>query len=82
MFEKLSSISSDITITSIPKNPRGCKAIELYSEVDEEIRENFSYEEDPILAYRKVLEKNKKITVCCGSFYILIKLKEGLNEKK
>lgn len=82
MFEKLSSISSDITITSIPKNPRGCKAIELYSEVDEKIQENFSYEEDPILAYRKVLEKNKKITVCCGSFYILIKLKEGLNEKK
>lgn len=82
MFRKLNEISSDIVITSIPDNPRGCTAKELYDEVDEDIRKEFDYVEKPIEAYKKVLAKNKKLTVCCGSFYILIKLKEGLNEKK
>jgi len=30
-------------------------------------------------AYNLALSKKRKLTVCCGSFYILIKLKEGLN---
>lgn len=82
MFRKLSEISSNIVITSIPDNPRGCRAKELYEKVDNDIKINFEYVEDPIEAYKKVLTKNKKLSVCCGSFYILIKLKEGLNEKK
>lgn len=82
MFEKLNTISSNIIITSIPDNPRGTTAADLYSYVDEKIKNDFEYEEDPIKAYEKAVSKNKKITVCCGSFYILIKLKEGLNEKK
>lgn len=82
MFRKLNEISSNIVITSIPDNPRGCKASELYEEVDNSIKKDFEYVEEPINAYKQAIEKNKKITVCCGSFYILIKLKEGLNEKK
>lgn len=82
MFRKLNEISSNIVITSIPDNPRGCKASELYEEVDNSIKKDFEYVEEPIKAYKQAIEKNKKITVCCGSFYILIKLKEGLNEKK
>lgn len=80
MFENLSKISSNIVITSIPDNPRGCKAIELYEEVPKNLKENFSYEEEPINAYKNILSQNKKITICCGSFYLLIKLKEGLND--
>ncbi|MBQ3437834.1 MAG: bifunctional folylpolyglutamate synthase/dihydrofolate synthase [Fusobacterium sp.] len=80
MFKKLSEISSNIVITSIPDNPRGSRAVDLYNEVEEEIKKDFEYEEEPLKAYKKALSKNKKITVCCGSFYILIKLKEGLNE--
>ena len=41
--------------------------------------EDFEYEEDPIKAYNIALNKKRKLTICCGSFYILIKLKEGLN---
>ncbi|WP_022818712.1 bifunctional folylpolyglutamate synthase/dihydrofolate synthase [Fusobacterium russii] len=82
MFKKLNEISSEIIITSIPDNPRGCTAKELYEELDDEIKKDFEPIEHPIEAYKKAIQKNKKITICCGSFYILIKLKEGLNEKK
>jgi len=44
-----------------------------------ENKKDFEYEEDPIKAYNLALSKKRKLTVCCGSFYILIKLKEGLN---
>lgn len=81
MFERLNSISSNIVITSIPDNPRGCTAKELYDCVEMNKNE-FEFEEDPIKAHNIAVGKNKKITVCCGSFYILIKLKEGLNESK
>lgn len=82
MFKKLNTISSNIILTSIPDNPRGSLAKELYEEVDDEIKEDFECIENPIEAYKKAIEKAKKITVCCGSFYLLIKLKEGLDEKK
>ena len=44
-----------------------------------ENKKDFEYEEDPIKAYNLALSKKRKLTICCGSFYILIKLKEGLN---
>ena len=77
MFKKLNEISSSIVLTSIPNNPRASTARELYDYVEN--KKDFEYEEDPIKAYNLALSKKKKLTICCGSFYILIKLKEGLN---
>ena len=77
MFRKLNEISSSIVLTSIPNNPRASTARELYDYVEN--KKDFEYEEDPIKAYNLALSKKRKLTVCCGSFYILIKLKEGLN---
>ena len=77
MFKKLNEISSSIVLTSIPNNPRASTARELYDYVEN--KKDFEYEEDPIKAYNLSLSKKRKLTVCCGSFYILIKLKEGLN---
>jgi len=77
MFRKLNEISSNIVLTSIPDNPRASTAKELYDYVEN--KKDFEYEEDPIKAYNLALSKKRKITICCGSFYILIKLKEGLN---
>jgi len=77
MFRKLNEISSNIVLTSIPDNPRASTAKELYDYVEN--KEDFEYEEDPIKAYKIALSKKRKLTICCGSFYILIKLKEGLN---
>jgi len=77
MFRKLNEISSSIILTSIPDNPRASTARELYDYVEN--KKDFEYEEDPIKAYNLALSKKRKLTVCCGSFYILIKLKEGLN---
>ena len=77
MFRKLNEISSSIVLTSIPDNPRASTAKELYDNVEN--KKDFEYEEDPIKAYNLALNKKRKLTVCCGSFYILIKLKEGLN---
>ena len=77
MFRKLNEISSSIVLTSIPNNPRASTAKELYDHVEN--KKDFEYEEDPIKAYNLALSKKRKLTVCCGSFYILIKLKEGLN---
>lgn len=83
MFKKLNEISSDIIITSIPDNPRGCTAKELYKTVENNDfnKDEFSYEENPKKAYENLLSKNKKLNICCGSFYILIKLKEALKNK-
>ena len=77
MFRKLNEISSNIVLTSIPDNPRASTAKELYDYVEN--KKDFEYEEDPIKAYNLALSKKRKLTICCGSFYILIKLKEGLN---
>ena len=77
MFRKLNEISSNIVLTSIPNNPRASTAKELYDYVEN--KKDFEYEEDPIKAYNLALSKKRKLTICCGSFYILIKLKEGLN---
>ena len=77
MFRKLNEISSCIILTSIPDNPRASTAKELYDYVEN--KKDFEYEEDPIKAYNLALSKKRKLTICCGSFYILIKLKEGLN---
>lgn len=78
MLTKLKNISSNIVITSIPDNPRGLRGEEIYNLLDN--RDGFEYVDNPIEAYNYLLTKNKKINICCGSFYILIKLKEGLNE--
>lgn len=77
MFKKLNEVSSSIILTSIPGNPRALSAKELYSCVEN--KKDFEYEEDPIKAFSLALSKKRKLTVCCGSFYILIKLKEELN---
>ena len=77
MFRKLNEISSNIVLTSIPDNPRASTAKELYDYVEN--KKDFEYEEDPIKAYNLALSKKRKLTICCGSFYILIKLKEGMN---
>ena len=79
MFKRLNEISNKIILTSIPDNPRASTAKELYDYVEVENKNDFEYEEDPIKAYKLALSQKRKVTVCCGSFYILIKLKEGLN---
>ena len=78
MFKKLNDISSNIILTSIPDNPRASTAKELYEFVEN--KKDFTFEEDPIKAYSMAISSKRKLTICCGSFYILIKLKEGLNE--
>ena len=78
MFKKLNDISSNIILTSIPDNPRASTAKELYEFVEN--KRDFTFEEDPIKAYSMAISSKRKLTICCGSFYILIKLKEGLNE--
>ena len=80
MFKKLNDISSNIILTSIPDNPRASTAKELYEFVEN--KKDFTFEEDPIKAYSMAISSKRKLTICCGSFYILIKLKEGLNEKR
>lgn len=80
MLSELKNISSDILITSIPDNPRGCEAQYIYNKLED--KSGFDYIEDPKEAYNTLLAKNKKINICCGSFYILIELKEVLNEEK
>lgn len=74
MLEKLTAISSDITLTSLADNPRGSSAEDLYALVKE--NPIFSKEEDMKTAYEKIVAKGKKLIVICGSFYTLIKWKE------
>lgn len=74
MLQGLEEISDDITLTSLADNPRGSSAEELYHWV--EGNPVYSKEEDMKLAYPKILGKNRKLIVVCGSFYTLIKWKE------
>ena len=80
MISELKNVTNSLIVTSIPDNPRGSSAKYIYDLIDD--KNGIDCVEDPLDAYNYMKSKNKKINICCGSFYILIKLKEVLNEKK
>ncbi len=80
MISELKNVTNSLIVTSIPDNPRGSSAKYIYDLIDD--KNGIDCVEDPLEAYNYMKSKNKKINICCGSFYILIKLKEVLNEKK
>lgn len=77
MFRKLNEIFFNIVLIFILDNLRVLIVKELYDYVEN--KKDFEYEEDLIKVYNLVLSKKRKFIICCGFFYILIKLKEGLN---
>lgn len=80
MISELKNVTNSLIVTSIPDNPRGSSAKYIYDLIDD--KNGIDCVEDPLEAYNYMKSKKKKINVCCGSFYILIKLKEVLNEEK
>ncbi|SQC97426.1 Bifunctional protein folC [Fusobacterium necrophorum subsp. necrophorum] len=74
MLEMMTEISDDILLTSLDDNPRGSTAEELFHIVNQPAI--FSIEEDMKRAYDKLIKKNRKLNIICGSFYTLIKWKE------
>ena len=80
MISELKNVTNSLIVTSIPDNPRGSSAKYIYDLIDD--KNGIDCVEDPLEAYNYMKSKNKKINICCGSFYILIKLKEVLNEEK
>ena len=62
------------------------ETINLYWEIGEEIYRQLSnidgcsIENDLMKAYKKALDMKKKIILICGSFYLLSKFKEEINE--
>lgn len=70
----------EIIYTSLKENSRGQSGKELFDNDENKI--NKSFIEDIKEAYKKALEnKNRKIILICGSFYLLSKFKEEiLNE--
>ncbi|EYD68538.1 bifunctional folylpolyglutamate synthase/dihydrofolate synthase [Fusobacterium necrophorum] len=74
MLEMMTEISDDILLTSLDDNPRGSTAEELFHIVNQPAI--FSIEENMKRAYDKLIKKNRKLNIICGSFYTLIKWKE------
>src|SRR3712207_4709308 len=74
MLELMTEISDDILLTSLKENPRGSTAEELFHSINQPTI--FSIEEDMKKAYDKLIHKNRKLNIICGSFYTLIKWKE------
>ena len=78
MLKILKSISSTLILTSLAENPRGTSGEEIYRQLSN--IDGCSIENDLIKAYKKALAMKKKIILICGSFYLLSKFKEEINE--
>lgn len=64
----MTEISDDILLTSLDDNPRGSTAEELFHIVNQPAI--FSIEEDMKRAYDKLIKKNRKLNIICGSFIL------------
>lgn len=78
MLEILKSVSSTLILTSLAENPRGTSGDEIYNQLSD--TKGCSVENDLMKAYKNALAMNKKIILICGSFYLLSKFKEEVNE--
>lgn len=78
MLKILKSISSTLILTSLAENPRGTSGEEIYRQLSN--IDGCSIENDLMKAYKKALDMKKKIILICGSFYLLSKFKEEINE--
>lgn len=78
MLKILKSVSSTLILTSLAENPRGTFGDEIYNQLSDV--EGCSVENDLMKAYKNALAMNKKVILICGSFYLLSKFKEEINE--
>ncbi|MDR1834256.1 MAG: bifunctional folylpolyglutamate synthase/dihydrofolate synthase [Fusobacteriaceae bacterium] len=75
MTEILDSLADTIIFTEISHNPRGLKGEEIRERAAGR-KEEYIVEDNLEKAWRIAREKGKKLTLICGSFYLLSEFKE------